>query len=90
MVKQAEKSSTVKENICEDAMNALSKMGSGMSFQGAPHFPASFKLAFMMVYTSSAVNTKFFCLVTVDIAFTTNCMPSTSFLPCGFIIRVVS
>ena len=57
MVKQAENSSTVKENICEDAMNALSKMGSGMSFQGASHFTVSFKLAFMMVCTSSAVNT---------------------------------
>ena len=78
MVRQAENSSTVKENICEDA---LSEMGSGMSFQGASHFTVNFKLAFMMVYTSSAVNTKFFCLVTVDIAFTTNCMPSTSFLP---------
>ena len=32
IVKQAENSSTVKEYICEDAMNALSKMGSGMSF----------------------------------------------------------
>ena len=36
-------------HICEDAINALSKMGSGMSFQGASHFPVNFKLAFMMV-----------------------------------------
>ena len=40
MVKQAENSSTVKENICEDAMNALSN--SGVSFQGASHFTVSF------------------------------------------------
>ena len=61
MVKQAEKSSSVKENICEDGINALSKMGSGMSFQGASHLTVSLKLAFMMVLykfcTSSAVNT---------------------------------
>ena len=57
MVKQAEKSSSVKENICEDGINALSKMGSGMSFQGASHLTVSLKLAFMMVCTSSAVNT---------------------------------
>ena len=33
MVKQAEKSSNVEENICEDAMNALSKMGSGILYK---------------------------------------------------------
>ena len=44
-------------HIGEDAMNALSKMGSGMYFQGVSHFTVNFKLAFMMVCTSSAVNT---------------------------------
>ena len=39
---QAENCSTVKENICEDAMKAVSKIASDMSFQGAQRFTVNY------------------------------------------------
>ena len=41
-----------KENICEDAMKALSKMASGTSFQGASHFTVNFNIKsyFIVLY----------------------------------------
>ena len=33
-----------KENICENVIKAVSKMASGMSFQGASHFTVNFNI----------------------------------------------